>query len=659
MKKIIILATLFCTLGVWSLTEAAPPPTDYTVYQIQRAAPNGIAIGDSVRVRHVVVTGIDVYAGSGGTFGFWVQEQPNSDPLYPYYSGILCYTGSQFPTGVARGDIMTVVGKYAEYNGTDTSTCLSEVNSYYTWAWTKEGSTAVPAPTLLQAPAVGILSSDAPRAEKWEGVLVQLDTVVCTSYDPSYPNSSWWVKEAHRVGVNPPDSVYIRTNKLPDPYPGRPDIGDTLLTLTGLHHWEASRYQICPRDGDDISYKKALPPNLINAFSTSRTGIIAVFDSKLDPVSSQNTNNYSLGSLPPPTITLAVIDPVDSMFVTLTTSSQADSIVETLSACNIACKYGTVMPACQDEVFRSGLTPISAVQATKSALNDSSQLAGQQVTVAGIVTGDRGTYATQFYLENTPGGPWSGVQVYGGSPVNPVEGDSIILSGFVAEYYNKTEISSIDYVNIVSSGNPLPGPNLVDPNQISTGSPTAESYEGVFVRCDPVYVADTTGWGFGEWDVADIDAHTVKVGHSGNYNFFPHVGRWMNIRGPMDFVFGNFRIEPRRNADIDTINVIGVEPGTLPKPQVFALEQNSPNPFNPVTNIFFSIPQRADVELYVCDVSGRVVKTLVDGLSMSPGRHKATWDGRDNAGRAVSSGVYFCKLLAADKVAQMKMVVLK
>ena len=97
MKKIIILATLFCTLGVWSLTEAAPPPTDYTVYQIQRAAPNGIAIGDSVRVRHVVVTGIDVYAGSGGTFGFWVQEQPGSDPLYPYYSGILCYTVASSP----------------------------------------------------------------------------------------------------------------------------------------------------------------------------------------------------------------------------------------------------------------------------------------------------------------------------------------------------------------------------------------------------------------------------------------------------------------------------------------------------------------------------------------------------------------------------------
>jgi flagellar hook assembly protein FlgD len=107
------------------------------------------------------------------------------------------------------------------------------------------------------------------------------------------------------------------------------------------------------------------------------------------------------------------------------------------------------------------------------------------------------------------------------------------------------------------------------------------------------------------------------------------------------------------------MNVVAVGPGTLPKPQVFALEQNAPNPFNPVTSIFFSIPEKTEVDLYVYDISGRVVKRLVDGVGMEPGRHKATWDGRNDAGRAVSSGVYFCKLMAADKVAQMKMVVLK
>jgi flagellar hook assembly protein FlgD len=117
------------------------------------------------------------------------------------------------------------------------------------------------------------------------------------------------------------------------------------------------------------------------------------------------------------------------------------------------------------------------------------------------------------------------------------------------------------------------------------------------------------------------------------------------------------------DADIDTVWGCagwGCEgAGTQLKPPVFALEQNSPNPFKPVTNIFFSIPEKTEVELYVCDVSGRVVKRLVDGVPMEPGRYEATWDGRNDAGRTVSSGVYFCKLLAADKVAQTKMVILK
>jgi hypothetical protein len=321
------------------------------------------------------------------------------------------------------------------------------------------------------------------------------------------------------------------------------------------------------------------------------------------------------------------------------------------------------MPASQDYSFRSGLCPISLVQTPKAVDNDSSQYAGDEVTIAGIVTGDKGAFTTQFYVENTPGGPWSGIQVYGIIPTSVAEGDSIIVAGFVSEYYNKTEITSVDYLRVVGSGNPIPGPDWVLPGQIKTGSATAESYEGVFVRCDPVFVSDTIGFAqYGEWRVCDsrYELDTVMVGHAGKYTYVPRPDPcpWMNIRGPIDYAYDNYRIEPRRDTDIDT-TLIGVDPGTLPKPPVFALEQNFPNPFNPVTNIFFTIPQRVDVELYVCDVSGRVIKRLVDGVAMGPGRHKATWDGSNDAGKAVSAGIYFCNLVATDKVARVKMVILR
>ena len=401
-------------------------------------------------------------------------------------------------------------------------------------------------------------------------------------------------------------------------------------------------------------------PSLVRVYATSNTGVNAEFNMGLDSLTAANSSNYSLVS--GLAVMGASIDSTGAKVVYLTTGSQTPACdPETLVACCVKNKEGNVMPAAQQQVFRKGICPIRMVQTPTSVENDSSQYAGQRVTIGGIVTADKSAFVTRLYLEQSDAGPWSGVTVYAGAIPAPVaEGDSVIVAGLVGEYHNRTDITPVNFLRVVSSGNPIPGPNLVTPNQISTDSPTAESYEGVFVRCDPVFVADTTGFqAFGEWDVSDVAAHTVKVGHSGDYTFYPHIGRWMNIRGPMDYVYENFRIEPRRNADIDTINVIGVNPATQPKPQVFALEQNSPNPFNPVTNIFFSIPEKTKVELYICDVSGRVVKKLIDGVPMEPGRHKATWDGWNDAGRAVSSGVYFCKLSAGDKVAERKIVLLK
>jgi hypothetical protein len=74
------------------------------------------------------------------------------------------------------------------------------------------------------------------------------------------------------------------------------------------------------------------------------------------------------------------------------------------------------------------------------------------------------------------------------------------------------------------------------------------------------------------------------------------------------------------------------------------LMQNSPNPFNPVTKIAYSVGRDgAHVAVGVYDVAGRLVKTLSDGPAEA-GDHVAVWDGTDDAGRPVASGVYFCRL---------------
>ena len=95
-------------------------------------------------------------------------------------------------------------------------------------------------------------------------------------------------------------------------------------------------------------------------------------------------------------------------------------------------------------------------------------------------------------------------------------------------------------------------------------------------------------------------------------------------------------------------------------PLAFRLEQNHPNPFNPSTTISFQLPGGAAtrITLKVYDLRGKVVRTLIDDVR-EPGVHTAFWDGRDDSGRGVASGVYLYRLKAGDFSQTRKMVLLK
>jgi hypothetical protein len=95
-------------------------------------------------------------------------------------------------------------------------------------------------------------------------------------------------------------------------------------------------------------------------------------------------------------------------------------------------------------------------------------------------------------------------------------------------------------------------------------------------------------------------------------------------------------------------------------PAAVALEQNYPNPFNPATTIRYALPagRNAPTSLVVYDVRGARVRVLVSE-EKAPGVHTAVWDGRNDAGVPVGSGVYFYRLSAAGRVETRKMVLLK
>ena len=93
-------------------------------------------------------------------------------------------------------------------------------------------------------------------------------------------------------------------------------------------------------------------------------------------------------------------------------------------------------------------------------------------------------------------------------------------------------------------------------------------------------------------------------------------------------------------------------------PVVFALHQNYPNPFNPSTKIRFDIPDQSFVRLAVYDILGRQVRLLVE-RDHDPGFYEVLWDGRDEYGREMSSGVYFYQIHAGAFHKNAKMIVVK
>jgi hypothetical protein len=123
-------------------------------------------------------------------------------------------------------------------------------------------------------------------------------------------------------------------------------------------------------------------------------------------------------------------------------------------------------------------------------------------------------------------------------------------------------------------------------------------------------------------------------------------------------VFANRRDRIGNYTIFISSGVTGVE-DEAPAPESYTLYQNTPNPFNPTTTIRYDLPAGgAEVDLAIYDVVGRRVKQLAKGFQ-TPGVKTAVWDGRDDSGQQVATGVYFCRLRAGSFTSIRKMAFLK
>lgn len=144
------------------------------------------------------------------------------------------------------------------------------------------------------------------------------------------------------------------------------------------------------------------------------------------------------------------------------------------------------------------------------------------------------------------------------------------------------------------------------------------------------------------------ELQVIVSGLSGTTTYYWHVKR-KNHSGVSEWsAVWNFR----------TVIVTGIHDKNEQTPTEFALEQNYPNPFNPTTTIEVAIPKAADVEINIYNILGQKVRALLREAK-APGFYSVQWDGRNDFGQVVSTGVYVYRLRAGSFIQTKKMMFVK
>jgi hypothetical protein len=170
-----------------------------------------------------------------------------------------------------------------------------------------------------------------------------------------------------------------------------------------------------------------------------------------------------------------------------------------------------------------------------------------------------------------------------------------------------------------------------------------------------------------EWSISEersVEDFAIQRARAPGFDYLPLI-RPMIFSDGYSFVFADDDVSKGESyryqvlIDDDGRSKLLFETATIPAPELpIALRQNTPNPFNPSTEIGYYLPERGDVSIGVYDVTGRLISELAEGVQEA-GDHKITWNGQDSCGREVASGVYFYLLRSGKKELTRKMVLLR
>jgi len=601
----------------------------YEVQYVEVGGDTSSYLGGAVNITGVVTAGLGVVAANS----FVVQDGPGP------WNGIFVFDPTN-SVPAEEGDSVIISGKVQEY--------YNRTEVYMFVGCYNEVSSGNEEPYPVEVVALD-LATGSPNAENYEGVLVKVNNATVTNDSLGY--GEWEINDGSGACRVDDYSGYSYT----------PNTGDHLDAVQGILDYNYSDYKIEPRWTEDIIG----PPmifNLVYSPHAPRTGNAVTMSCVVKgvyPITSvklfYSTNG---GATFDSTGMTAQPAPNDTIYTCVIGPFTDGTTVDYYARATDNQPMSTRKPGGGTYDFYVGMRTIHDVQYVV-APQDSSPLAGQPVNVSGIVTAATGEFSDYyFFIENHYGGSnpeFKGVKVYDRTgTVDVARGDSVTVSGSVWENYFETEIAMFfpEAITVHSHGTPVPKPYSV----MTASVPTGEKWEGVLVIANAANVTNADA-GYGEWLITNgLAADTCRVGNLGNYSYVPHVPDNVTVAGPVMYAYSVYTIQPRNDADICEPGDAGVKDGDAIPARVSLLVK--PNPMLDGSEVRFALPVAGQVSLKIYNVKGELVRTLVDART-DAGVYTIGWNGSNNHGNTVTSGIYFLKLETAAGSAATKVVVSK
>jgi endonuclease I len=631
-------------------------PFELTIHEIQGELPGSPYDGCWVITRGVVTGRYGLYFviqdGSGPWNGMWVRSAA---------------TPSVY-------DSVTVRGLVTESDGSGNAG-----NTLLAYA------TLVASSSAGALPAAAVVSTATACSEAYEGVLVEVDSAVCTN--PALGFGEWEVNDGS--GPCPVDDLS---------YSVSPTLGSS-YTVVGPVTYLNDYFKIEPRDSDDVLWTgDESAPVIFAATATSDTTLLVTFSEPVEQTTAETAAHYTIDDLG---IVDAEIDDGHPEQVLLRVMPLSAG-EHTLNVDGVADLWANVMiDVSATFVFIDNSIPAGYYDSAENLSGEQLKVVLHQIIMNHTVcsydyawtafwtTDDKPNGKVWDIYSDVPGGtpPYEytfGVDEGGvggeegtgytrehswpkswfGGEVSPMYSDLFALYPCDAHVngnrgaYPYGEVSMPEWTSLNGSKRgacSYPGytGTVFEPIDEFKGD-LARTYFYMSVR----YYSEDAGWpGSPMTDGAELLPWAIDMFLSWHTED-PVSQKELDRNGAI------YALQHNRNPFIDRpefavwmFGTTGVDEKSSPS---FAagLDSVYPNPFNPLTTISFSTGSPGRVELRVYDIAGRPVRTLAEGVR-AVGRYDVTWDGRDDIGVSVASGVYLCTLKTPGCIETRKVVLLR